>query len=98
MRLRFKATHVVLAMLCVMYFITYVDRVNIGTAASGEVPTQVTGSVSSQTCASNRTTGRSSSSACSRSDFGVSRSALRRNRIAVAGCCGLGVPVATRRY
>ncbi|MHC2252491.1 sugar phosphate permease [Bradyrhizobium embrapense] len=34
MRLRFKATHVVLAMLCVMYFITYVDRVNIGTAAS----------------------------------------------------------------
>jgi MFS family permease len=28
MRLRFKATHVVL------YFITYVDRVNIGTAAS----------------------------------------------------------------
>ena len=34
MRLRFKATHVVLAMLCVMYFITYVDRVNVGTAAS----------------------------------------------------------------
>jgi MFS family permease len=34
MRLRFKATHVVLAMLCMMYFITYVDRVNIGTAAS----------------------------------------------------------------
>src|ERR1700738_4559736 len=34
MRLRFKPTHVVLAMLCVMYFITYVDRVNIGTAAS----------------------------------------------------------------
>ncbi|QPF83015.1 MFS transporter [Bradyrhizobium genosp. L] len=34
MRFRFKATHVVLAMLCVMYFITYVDRVNIGTAAS----------------------------------------------------------------
>ena len=34
MRLRFKATHVVLAMLCVMYFITYVDRVNISTAAS----------------------------------------------------------------
>ena len=33
-RLRFKATHVVLAMLCVMYFITYIDRVNIGTAAS----------------------------------------------------------------
>src|ERR1700745_1136656 len=36
MRLRFKATHVVLAMLCIMYFITYVDRVNIGTAA-GEI-------------------------------------------------------------
>src|SRR6202048_1093317 len=34
MRLRFKATHVVLAMLCVMYFISYIDRVNIGTAAS----------------------------------------------------------------
>ncbi|MBV8698346.1 MAG: MFS transporter, partial [Bradyrhizobium sp.] len=34
MRLRFKATHVVLAMLCVMYFITYIDRVNVGTAAS----------------------------------------------------------------
>jgi len=34
MRFRFKATHVVLAMLCVMYFITYIDRVNIGTAAS----------------------------------------------------------------
>jgi MFS family permease len=32
---RFKATHVVLAMLCVMYFITYIDRVNISTAASG---------------------------------------------------------------
>ena len=34
MRVRFKATHVVLAMLCAMYFITYIDRVNIGTAAS----------------------------------------------------------------
>jgi hypothetical protein len=34
LRFRFKATHVVLAMLCAMYFITYVDRVNIGTAAS----------------------------------------------------------------
>jgi MFS family permease len=34
MKFRFKATHVVLAMLCVMYFITYVDRVNVGTAAS----------------------------------------------------------------
>ncbi len=31
MRLRFKATHVVLAMLCIMYFITYIDRVNIST-------------------------------------------------------------------
>ncbi len=30
----FKATHVVLGLLCVMYFITYVDRVNVGTAAS----------------------------------------------------------------
>lgn len=29
----FKATHVVLALLCVMYFLTYIDRVNIGTAA-----------------------------------------------------------------
>ena len=34
MGIRFKATHVVLAMLCAMYFITYIDRVNIGTAAS----------------------------------------------------------------
>jgi MFS family permease len=34
MRLQVKATHVVLGMLCVMYFITYIDRVNIGTAAS----------------------------------------------------------------
>ena len=25
MRLRFKATHVVLALLCIMYFITYID-------------------------------------------------------------------------
>ncbi|ACK52297.1 major facilitator superfamily MFS_1 [Methylocella silvestris BL2] len=30
---KFKATHVVLALLCIMYFITYIDRVNIGTAA-----------------------------------------------------------------
>src|ERR1700747_900136 len=36
MRLQFKATHVVLGLLCVMYFITYVDRVNIGHAA-GEI-------------------------------------------------------------
>ena len=34
MKRHFKATHVVLALLCVMYFITYIDRVNIGTAAS----------------------------------------------------------------
>src|ERR1700754_2805457 len=34
MGIRFKGTHVVLARLCAMYFITYVDRVNIGTAAS----------------------------------------------------------------
>jgi len=34
MRLRLKATHAVLGMLCVMYLITYIDRVNIGTAAS----------------------------------------------------------------
>ncbi len=34
MRFRLKATHFVLGMVCVMYFITYVDRVNIGTAAS----------------------------------------------------------------
>ena len=35
MKIRFKPTSIVLAMLCAMYFITYVDRVNIGTAASG---------------------------------------------------------------
>ena len=35
MRRKFKATNVVLALLCAMYFITYIDRVNIGTAASG---------------------------------------------------------------
>lgn len=34
MALRLKPTHGVLALLCVMYFITYVDRVNIGTAAT----------------------------------------------------------------
>jgi MFS family permease len=34
MRLRLKPTHAVLAMLCAMYLITYVDRVNISTAAS----------------------------------------------------------------
>lgn len=30
-----SATHVVLVMLCVMYFITYLDRVNVSTAAVG---------------------------------------------------------------
>jgi MFS family permease len=34
MRLRPQATHVVLALICIMYFITYMDRVNISTAAS----------------------------------------------------------------
>ncbi len=34
MRTYFKATNVVLALLCVMYFITYIDRVNVSTAAS----------------------------------------------------------------
>ena len=34
MKGRFKATHVVLALLCLMYFITYIDRVNVGTAAT----------------------------------------------------------------
>ncbi len=34
MRRSFKATHTVLGLVCVMYFITYVDRVNIATAAS----------------------------------------------------------------
>lgn len=33
-RLKLKATTTVLVMLCLMYFITYVDRVNISTAAS----------------------------------------------------------------
>lgn len=31
----FRVTNVVLTMLCVMYFITYLDRVNVSTAASG---------------------------------------------------------------
>jgi len=31
----FRATNVVLVMLCAMYFITYLDRVNVSTAASG---------------------------------------------------------------
>ncbi len=34
MGLKLKPTHGVLALLCVMYFITYIDRVNVGTAAS----------------------------------------------------------------
>ncbi|QJE02452.1 MFS transporter [Massilia forsythiae] len=33
--LRLRATNVVLLMLCLMYFITYLDRVNVSTAASG---------------------------------------------------------------
>jgi MFS family permease len=33
--LRLKATTVVLVMLCLMYFITYLDRVNVSTAAAG---------------------------------------------------------------
>ncbi|MDW3685574.1 MFS transporter [Cupriavidus sp. CV2] len=32
---RLRATSVVLGMLCIMYFITYLDRVNVSTAASG---------------------------------------------------------------
>lgn len=31
----FRATNVVLVMLCVMYFVTYLDRVNVSTAAAG---------------------------------------------------------------
>jgi len=31
----FRATHVVLGLLCLMYFITYLDRVNVSTAAAG---------------------------------------------------------------
>jgi len=33
--LRLRATSIVLLMLCLMYFITYLDRVNVSTAASG---------------------------------------------------------------
>ncbi len=32
---RFRATSIVLLMLCIMYFITYLDRVNVSTAAAG---------------------------------------------------------------
>src|ERR1700761_2973276 len=31
---RFRVSHVILALLCVMYFITYIDRVNVSSAAS----------------------------------------------------------------
>ena len=34
----FRATHVVIGMLCLMYFITYLDRVNVSTAAAGFGP------------------------------------------------------------
>ncbi|WP_077033715.1 MFS transporter [Pelomonas sp. KK5] len=34
----FRATNVVIAMLCAMYFITYLDRVNVSTAAAGFGP------------------------------------------------------------
>lgn len=34
-QLRFRATTIVLFMLCLMYFITYLDRVNVSTAAAG---------------------------------------------------------------
>src|SRR4030088_3099165 len=33
--LRFRATTIVLLMLCLMYFITYLDRVNVSSAAAG---------------------------------------------------------------
>jgi MFS family permease len=33
--LRFRATTIVLLLLCLMYFITYLDRVNVSTAAAG---------------------------------------------------------------
>ncbi len=32
---RMRVTHIVLALLCLMYFITYLDRVNVSTAAAG---------------------------------------------------------------
>ncbi len=31
---RFRVSHVILALLCVMYFITYIDRVNVSSAAA----------------------------------------------------------------
>jgi sugar phosphate permease len=39
-RLKIKATTVVMMMLCLMYFITYVDRVNVSTAA-GQFSTEL---------------------------------------------------------
>ncbi len=35
MKKMFRATNVVLMLLCLMYFITYLDRVNVSTAAAG---------------------------------------------------------------
>src|SRR5476649_2474884 len=35
MKKLFRATNVVLMLLCLMYFITYLDRVNVSTAAAG---------------------------------------------------------------
>src|ERR1700694_5381493 len=35
MKIRLRATTIVLFMLCMMYFITYLDRVNVSTAAAG---------------------------------------------------------------
>src|ERR1700720_2916249 len=32
---RFRVSHIVLLLLCLMYFITYLDRVNVSTAADG---------------------------------------------------------------
>ena len=34
----FRASNIVLALLCLMYFITYLDRVNVSTAAAGFGP------------------------------------------------------------
>ncbi|MDY0747306.1 MFS transporter [Paucibacter sp. R3-3] len=38
MKKMFRATNVVITMLCLMYFITYLDRVNVSTAAAGFGP------------------------------------------------------------
>ena len=32
---RFRVSQLVLALLCLMYFVTYLDRVNVSTAADG---------------------------------------------------------------